>query len=553
MTFSPDGKYFAWISGTVVKISECNTWQIIATIQCPKVQAIQFSSLGTYLMTWEPFIVSKANPDGSPQLHIWKTENGELVKSFTQKRQADWEPQWSYDEKICGILINGEIFFYENANFDKHTYKVSVTKQGRFNMSPGKSPYYIVFYFPGKTGQPSSAKIFEYGKFEVSQSLTNKSFFQSDRLEFYWNNEGTSLLMLTSMDVDKTGASYYGKQSLHYLNIKGETNVVTLSNDESPIHAVKWSPKNTEFCVTYGFMPTKTTLFNLKCESIFEFGKKHRNSIYYNCHGNILLLGGFGNLGGDIELWDMTKRKLIAETKAPDSTLLHWSPDGEHFMTATTAPRLRMSNGFKIWHYTGTLLYERPWSKQEELWQVVWKNYPINTYPQKTINYTAVEGITPSQPQASKEAYRPPSARGKTNNSGLHDDNKFPPPTKMPPSKATLKTKKKREAKKKAKKELESNDLPNIDENGVEIDNSTDKPKKIIDKKQGAKKNNTKDSDLTDDPEKNKKIRKIKSKLEQITKLKEQQTAGKRLEINQLDKVQKEDELVKELQALIMC
>lgn len=306
------------------------------------------------------------------------------------------------------------------------------------------------------------------------------------------------------MDVDKTGASYYGKQSLHYLSIKGETAIVTLSNDESPIHAVKWSPKNTEFCVTYGFMPTKTTLFNLKCESIFEFGKKHRNSIYYNCHGNILLLGGFGNIGGNVELWDMKKRKLIAETTAPDSTLLHWSPDGEHFMTATTAPRLRMSNGFKIWHYTGTLLYERPWSKQEELWEVVWKNYPANTYPEKSINYTAVEGITSSTPQASKEAYRPPSARGKTINFSLHDDdnNKFGPPTKMPPSKTALKTKKKREAKRKAKKELEALNLPNIDENGIKIENLSIKPNQ----NQGAK-----NSDLTDDPEKNKKIRKIKS------------------------------------------
>lgn len=401
-------------------------------------------------------------------------------------------------------MINGEILFYENANFDKFIHKISVTKIGRFNISPGPSPYHIVFYFPGKTGQPSFARLFEYGKFEISQSLANKSFFQADRLQFFWNNKGTSLLMLTSMDVDKTGASYYGKQTLYYLSVNGDTIMVTLSNDESPIHAVEWSPKNTEFCVTYGFMPTKTTLFNLKCESVFEFGKKHRNSIYYNPQGNILLLGGFGNLRGNVELWDMTKRKLIAESNAPDSTLLHWSPDGEHYMTATTAPRLRMSNGFKIWHYTGTLLYERPWSKQEELWEIVWKKYPTNTFSEKTINYKAVEGIASSQPQASKEAYRPPSARGKIINFKLHDDDDgFPPPTKLPPSKAALKAKKKREAKK-AKKELEANTLPNINENGQDNDSTICTTKK--NPKVGAK-----DPDLTDDPEKNKKIRKIKS------------------------------------------
>jgi translation initiation factor 2A len=58
-----------------------------------------------------------------------------------------------------------------------------------------------------------------------------------------------------------------------------------------------------------------------------------------------VILTGFGNLRGEIELWDIMNRKLIATSNASDSTLLEWSPDGEHYVTATTAPRLRMSNG----------------------------------------------------------------------------------------------------------------------------------------------------------------------------------------------------------------
>lgn len=58
-----------------------------------------------------------------------------------------------------------------------------------------------------------------------------------------------------------------------------------------------------------------------------------------------MILAGFGNLTGGIQLWDIVNRKLITEISAPDTTLLKWSPDGEHFMTATTAPRLRIGNG----------------------------------------------------------------------------------------------------------------------------------------------------------------------------------------------------------------
>lgn len=39
--------------------------------------------------------------------------------------------------------------------------------------------------------------------------------------------------MLTSTDVDKTGASYYGKQGLHLITSKGDTAQVIVSKYDS--------------------------------------------------------------------------------------------------------------------------------------------------------------------------------------------------------------------------------------------------------------------------------------------------------------------------------
>lgn len=218
----------------------------------------------------------------------------------------------------------------------------------------------------------------------------------------FWNKKGNGVLLQTNVDVDKTGSSYYGKQTLHFLSIKGETSLVQLSK-EGPIHSVAWSPLSTEFTVIYGFMPAKATIFNMKCEPVFELGIGPRNSIYYNPHGNILLLGGFGNLQGSVELWDAPNKKLVNKMVAQDTTLLEWSPQGTHFLTATTAPRLRMSNGYKIWHHSGALVYERPWSQQEELWEVGWQRFRDGTFKTPPISYKPIEGIKPSAPQASKE------------------------------------------------------------------------------------------------------------------------------------------------------
>lgn len=37
---------------------------------------------------------------------------------------------------------------------------------------------------------------------------------------------GTCMLILTSTEVDTTGASYYGEQSLHFINVKGDASLV---------------------------------------------------------------------------------------------------------------------------------------------------------------------------------------------------------------------------------------------------------------------------------------------------------------------------------------
>lgn len=51
------------------------------------------------------------------------------------------------------------------------------------------------------------------------------------------------------------------------------------------------------------------------------------------------------------------------------TTHFEWAPDGRHFITATTAPRLRTSNGFRIWNYGKGIVYHQPLEK-DELWQV---------------------------------------------------------------------------------------------------------------------------------------------------------------------------------------
>lgn len=180
-----------------------------------------------------------------------------------------------------------------------------------------------------------------------------------------------------------------------------------------PIYDVVWSSSSTEFCAVYGFMPAKATVFNLKCDPVFDFGTGPRNAAYYSPHGHILVLAGFGNLRGQMEVWDVKNYKLISKPVASDSTYFAWCPDGEHILTATCAPRLRVNNGFKIWHYTGSVLHKYDVPSNGELWQVSWQPFLDGVFPAKTIKYQAVPSEVPSEEPKVTTAYRPPALRNK--------------------------------------------------------------------------------------------------------------------------------------------
>ncbi|KAG7257894.1 hypothetical protein CRUP_007045 [Coryphaenoides rupestris] len=302
-----------------------------------------------------------------------------------------------------------------------------------------------------------------------------------------------------------------------------------------PIYHVAWSPSSSQFCVVYGFMPAKATVYNLKCEPVFDFGTGPRNAAYYSPQGHILVLAGFGNLRGQMEVWDVKKFKQVCKPQAPDSTHFSWCPDGEHIVTATCSPRLRVSNGYKVWHYTGTVLLQQATPPGAELWEVLWQPCPDGRFPERPVKYQPTPGpLGTTQPPAA-QAYRPPALRNQpaSSSSKLHEEE---PPQDMRPgagqaiSKAALKNQKKREAKKASRQEAKS---------GVPEPQSDPAPN-----------TNSQSAESCGDPEMDKKIKNLKKKLKAIEELKEQQASGKTLQKNQLEKVEKEEELLKALAEL---
>lgn len=237
-------------------------------------------------------------------------------------------------------------------------------------------------------------------------------------MQLKWNTRGSSLLVLAQTDVDRSGKSYYGETTLYLLSTDGSLDARVTLDKEGPIHDVSWSPSSRQFGVVYGYMPAKTTIFNDRGVAVHSFPLGPRNTIAFSPTGRFVLVAGFGNLAGQIDVYDLEKdNQKVCTIESGNPSVCEWSPDSRYIMTATTSPRLRVDNGVKLWHVTGGLMYSED---MVELYSVLWRpateeniegGDPLTAVPVAHASAaTFLSNVkAPSKPAG---AYRPPGARG---------------------------------------------------------------------------------------------------------------------------------------------
>ncbi|KAI9104693.1 eukaryotic translation initiation factor eIF2A-domain-containing protein [Phlyctochytrium arcticum] len=537
--YSPEGRYLAWLMQDCIKIFNASTQTLVQTIPQENVIDIKFSTRGNYLSTWERFVKGPdSETDPHKNLLIWDVTSGAQLTGFCQKNQYNWNVDWTEEETYCVRQVSNEIHFFDPQQFEKGpSKKLRVEGVASFSLSPGKRTIVAVFVAE-KKGQPGSVKLYDVANFTAP--LAQKSFFRADTVNFHWNRLGTNVLVFTHTDVDKTGKSYYGETNLYYLSVTGTFDCRVDLPKAGPVHDVAWSPNSKEFVVVYGTMPSKTTLFDHRANAIYEFGEVARNSVRFNTHGRLLYIGGFGNLAGELDIWDRKTFKKLTTISAPNSSSCEWCPNGKHIMTTTLYRRLKVDNGIKIWHYTGVLVHKLD---LKELYQAEWRGSRPEFWPDIRSLSPPPPSVLPT-PAASKPAgvYRPPGARGAPSkmlerpsdvggrvvSSGIpgqfqqrqqeqNDDKNV--------SKAALKNKKKREAKKKE----ETNGATN---------GSQELAPPPFTPLSGAH------------AEIEKKMKNVNKKLKQIAEIKAKIQAGEKVELTQVKKSEGEPALRDEMKDL---
>jgi len=210
-----------------------------------------------------------------------------------------------------------------------------------------------------------------------------------------------------------TGKAYYGSTNLYFMRADGMEYATVASGSDGAVHAVEWSPMQDEFLLLHGDLPCRMNLHDgKKATQKMEFGTGHRNTIRWNTFGR-LLLGGFGQLAGDVDFWDKTGKKKLGSLRMECIVVSAWAPDGRHLMGATTAPRMRVDNKIEIYDYCGNRQGVIPF---EELNLASWRPLPRGKFQDRPPSPgrqapSASSAKAAGGKPAAKHAYRPPGAR----------------------------------------------------------------------------------------------------------------------------------------------
>ena len=337
----------------------------LGQIACLDAQSMSWSPRGTYLVTWQRPTKGKEDGTVDGNLKVWDLSASSSAAtpcgSFSQKTFKRDVLQWTQDEQLCCRMVTNEVHVHAGhlqgallgriRHEGATQYKVSPVAApgggctvGIFQAESGGNPARTILYYftPGQTSATSG---------------TSRTMFAASEASMYWNCSGTSLLIHTHSDVDKSNTSYYGATGIFLLSTPahGDISEKISQTKEGPIHDVKWSPSGDRFILAAGTMPSQCTLYDSKAKRLFEFGSAPRNTISWSPHGRFVAVAGFGNLQGEMDFYDMDPKKMkkIGSNRVDVAVSWGWSPDSRYFLTATTAPRMNVDNGFKVFKYNG--------------------------------------------------------------------------------------------------------------------------------------------------------------------------------------------------------
>eukprot|EP00397_Hematodinium_sp_SG-2012_P024404 GEMP01025420.1.p1 GENE.GEMP01025420.1~~GEMP01025420.1.p1 ORF type:complete len:606 (-),score=148.37 GEMP01025420.1:597-2375(-) len=411
--YSPNGTHLGILMDGVLEVYDCERQYVLlakipATLpQTGGIRFFYFSPESTFVVTWERYD-KDANVENA---HVYDLKSGEIVAKYFLKKISthSWPVlKWTSDEQYVCRMVSNEIHVMDGKTIQPSS-KIHCQHVAAFEVSRGKLPNIAVFV-PELKGAPAICQIYAIDALDAPKA--RKAFYKAQEVQMTFNRDGTSVLVLTSQEVDETGETYYGNTNLYFMRSDGSHDLIVATSSDGMVHDIKWSPNQNEFIMLHGNFPCSMKIFEgTKCMERFDLGKGRRNTVEWAPYGRFFLIAGFGNLAGEMVFWDRQGGgKVMGQTVFNSCVSAVWGPDGRHVLCATLSPRMRVDNCIEIMDYTGERIIEKlPF---DELVAVAWRPMAGRFKERAPSPERLKNAQSRAEPKAKVKAYRPPRGGG---------------------------------------------------------------------------------------------------------------------------------------------
>lgn len=433
--FSPDGAILALVSPDGVTLVDAESGIEKAKLALRGAAAAEFSPGGGFLLGYARPQTKPAKGEAEaaavPNLVLWRVADGARVLALVHRaqwRRGDPNPPLAVaaGDGAAYHMVNNAVNVYDlPAKGPATGVARKLPLRGVCAAAPSPDGARLAAAVPEQKGSPGYVGIWSVADLPAAGTgggadagppppTARRSFFRASQVTLLWAPSSTALLASVATDTDATNQSYYGDVKLHFLAADGSLDCLVPLPKEGPVHDVSWSPKGDTFVALAGYMPAKATLFNAKCDAVYDLGAGPHALARWSPHGRFLALAGFGNLAGDVAIFDRKadgKLKPCGAARVENGVTCDWAPDGRSLLVATLAPRLRVDNGIRIVKYDGSLLLERPFPV---LLEAAWRPAPAGAFPDAPPSPRALGAAKAATAKAARPAaFVPPHLRGR--------------------------------------------------------------------------------------------------------------------------------------------
>ena len=395
-------------------------------------KAFYFSPESTYLVIADRF-EPKTEKENCALYHLpTRSKVGEII--VRKLASPNWPVmRWTEDEALCLRVSKetsaGEQILVLNSKSNK-AETIGLPGLSAFEISPKEGRYMAAFFdrrmeaggrpAPNENSEPRICIYSLYSATPGAAIFTLPLIEDpADSVTMHWNSTGDSLLVQAIVQVDESGKTYYGKSNLYVIS-RGEAGWTFNRPVElvgSPLHEARWLGSRS-FIAVAGKMPAVVGCYTVESSGeisrSFPMGRVPRNTVRVSVHGRYAAIGGFGNLPGEVDFWDLDQRKVLKTTRSECTVDLQWAPSGARlFITSTTTPRMRVDNAIQLWRYGGERLAEINF---KELFAAVWRpvkdGRPLLPDIPSSPRYLATASEGPMKTETTRQAYRAPGGAG---------------------------------------------------------------------------------------------------------------------------------------------